>query len=414
MFTRFASGEMSSSGAGEKAIARFDRVETTESSRTLCHIAIASDDRVYALRRSSACKKANDDTRAIFMRAVSDMFDGNIPENVKKAMKLKDYNCGRPLTARRILAVREAILADAAARQIPAAIAAINRDQPKPGLQLTKEQMKEATKLFIDYASVSTGKYSKNNDILAAYIVRLVATPDLPGTLFMYVPGMSVPNCAYREFKPGDPRAQDLDKDAKKYLCKVVKECCQRYTSFNEDDISLSFTTDADHGNYSIAGRSFAKGQSSAAEVVDALKGAVKKPLHRKVLSDFMCRSPKEILSSLAGDSGSVQFSPESTQGPSLVCSFGAEMIVGARLKENGFCDLSGTPSYTLDIAPDGKNAKLTHVLSGKLRFDVATGGNIESDESIGTATFTQEFTFDLSKDEPELTDYHIGQTFGV
>lgn len=41
------------------------------------------------------------------------MFGGeqNIPESVKEAMLLKDYDCGKPLTARRIIAVRDAIVA---------------------------------------------------------------------------------------------------------------------------------------------------------------------------------------------------------------------------------------------------------------------------------------------------------------
>ena len=410
VFARFAASRMY---ADMNAIARSDGVGTAEGAHAPFHISAASDDKVRALRRSPSCKAANNDTRDVFMRAVSDMFNGDIPKNVQKAMKLNDFNRGRPLTVRRIIAVRDAILAEAAARQIPDAIAAINRDRPEPGIKLTKSQMKLATELFIANASVSAGIHCKNNDILAAFIVRRVTTPNLPPPSFMDFSNLrGISKC--REFKPGDPRAQYLDAATKEYLCDMAKECCRQGKPFNEDNISHRFIADAGHGSYTIAGHTFAHGQSTATEVIDAFKSAVPKPFHRKVLSAFMCQVAKEIPVS-AAKYGHVRFFPESTQsGLELFSVAGADMIVGNPFKTSDICDFSGTPTYKLDITPDGKSAKFTHVISGALRFDAAVGGGFKSDESIGTFTFTQEFTFDLSKEEPELTDYHIGQTFGV
>ncbi len=411
VFARFAASRMY---ADMNAIARSDGVGTAEGAHAPFHISAASDDKVRALRRSPSCKAANNDTRDVFMRAVSDMFNGDIPKNVQKAMKLNDFNRGRPLTVRRIIAVRDAILAEAAARQIPDAIAAINRDRPEPGIKLTKSQMKLATELFIANASVSAGIHCKNNDILAVFIVRLVATPNLPKPPYSYLHNVAGPNSKFREFNPGDPRAQRLDEVIKKYLCDMVKECGQRHESFNGDDISFRFIEDADHGSYTIAGHTFVHGQSSAAEVVDAFKSAVKNPLHRKVLSAFMCQVSQEIPASAAKHQG-VRFFPESAEELRLyTATADVKMIIGSEFKTGNFCDFSGTPSYKLDIAPDGKSAKLTHVIGGKLRFDAAVDGDVKSNESFGTFTFTQEFTFDLSKEVPELTDYHIGQTFGV
>ena len=411
VFARFAASRMY---ADMNAIARSDGVGTAEGAHAPFHISAASDDKVRALRRSPSCKAANNDTRDVFMRAVSDMFNGDIPKNVQKAMKLNDFNRGRPLTVRRIIAVRDAILAEAAARQIPDAIAAINRDRPEPGIKLTKSQMKLATELFIANASVSAGIHCKNNDILAVFIVRLVATPNLPKPPYSYLHNVAGPNSKFREFNPGDPRAQRLDEVIKKYLCDMVKECGQRHESFNGDDISFRFIEDADHGSYTIAGHTFVHGQSSAAEVVDAFKSAVKNPLHRKVLSAFMCQVSQEIPASAAKHQG-VRFFPESAEELRLyTATDDVKMIIGSEFKTGNFCDFSGTPSYKLDIAPDGKSAKLTHVIGGKLRFDAAVDGDVKSNESFGTFTFTQEFTFDLSKEVPELTDYHIGQTFGV
>lgn len=54
---------------------------------------------------------SNDHTRLIFRQAVADLFGGEdrIPLAVKTAMRLKDYDHGKPLTARRIDAVRQAV-----------------------------------------------------------------------------------------------------------------------------------------------------------------------------------------------------------------------------------------------------------------------------------------------------------------
>ena len=75
-------------------------------------ITLHKDDIVSAgFTRSAAARENNNRTRALFHGAVVDMFGGEskIPESVRKAMLLSDYGKGRPLTARRILAVNAAI-----------------------------------------------------------------------------------------------------------------------------------------------------------------------------------------------------------------------------------------------------------------------------------------------------------------
>ena len=61
--------------------------------------------------RLASLKRANNATREAFRNAVANMFGGesHIPDSVKEAMKLEDYGKGKPLTARRILAVKAAI-----------------------------------------------------------------------------------------------------------------------------------------------------------------------------------------------------------------------------------------------------------------------------------------------------------------
>ena len=102
----------------EKAIARIDAGELGGIvNRT---IRPGSGDWVgIGAGRLASLKKANNITRDAFMKAVSDMFGGmsHIPASVKDAMKLEDYGKGKPLTARRIIAVKNAIDASGVLRQ---------------------------------------------------------------------------------------------------------------------------------------------------------------------------------------------------------------------------------------------------------------------------------------------------------
>ena len=86
-------------------------------------IKAATTDWVHKRSRTDADVAANDRTRAIFKNAIIDMFGGEskIPAKVKKAMLMSDYNCGKPLTARRILAVKAAIDANGIMREKKAA-----------------------------------------------------------------------------------------------------------------------------------------------------------------------------------------------------------------------------------------------------------------------------------------------------
>ena len=61
--------------------------------------------------RDQVSMDINNNTRALFKQTIIDMFGGeaNIPKTVQKAMLNKDYGQGKPLTARRIIAVANAI-----------------------------------------------------------------------------------------------------------------------------------------------------------------------------------------------------------------------------------------------------------------------------------------------------------------
>ena len=73
-------------------------------------------DFVGNIGRLAASRATNDSVRELFRSTIVDMFGGEskVPQGVKDAMKLADYGKGKPLTARRILAVSAAVTAEVA------------------------------------------------------------------------------------------------------------------------------------------------------------------------------------------------------------------------------------------------------------------------------------------------------------
>ena len=69
-------------------------------------------DKRYAFFRSNENKALNNEVRALFRNTIANLFgsEKDIPDSVKNAMCLKDYDKGRPLTAKRINEVRIAIM----------------------------------------------------------------------------------------------------------------------------------------------------------------------------------------------------------------------------------------------------------------------------------------------------------------
>ena len=71
----------------------------------------AEGDAVKKLFRADDLQRENDIARKLFRQSIVDIFGGlsRVPDSVKEAMKLKDYDQGKPLTVRRIMAVKAAI-----------------------------------------------------------------------------------------------------------------------------------------------------------------------------------------------------------------------------------------------------------------------------------------------------------------
>ncbi len=118
-FADFAANHIAANGG--KTIANAT-VQQPLGGRKIVAVDVAQGDSVHKWTRGVEQWVVNDRTRGLFKKAIADMFGGEskIPASVKKAMLLGDYNAGKPLTARRILAVKAAIDADGTAKALAA------------------------------------------------------------------------------------------------------------------------------------------------------------------------------------------------------------------------------------------------------------------------------------------------------
>ena len=129
-FIKFAADHIATN---DKAVARFEVGAAPFGGGRTIVAADPQDDKV-GKNRNQTQRDANNTIRTAFRNAVIEMFgsESRIPESVKDAMLLNDYNKGKPLTARRILAVKTAIDLDGSVklntfRSADAATVALNK-----------------------------------------------------------------------------------------------------------------------------------------------------------------------------------------------------------------------------------------------------------------------------------------------
>ena len=107
-FVEFASSRIATNS---KAVARFENGAAPLDGANKI-VAVHPDvDKVGKFRRHGDQRNLNDAVRTSFKEAIIDMFGGEakIPASVRKAMLMTDYGKGKPLTVRRIMAVKAAI-----------------------------------------------------------------------------------------------------------------------------------------------------------------------------------------------------------------------------------------------------------------------------------------------------------------
>ncbi len=160
-----------------KAIAREGDASGTPGVTT---IKPTTGDKVFAIRRSQENKTANNATRTTFMKAVAEMFGGeaNIPDSVLDAMNMKDFNKGKPLTARRIIAVMAAVdKEDAKMRNASKWLQKALLNHP-PG-KLSKVQMQQVTGILAGYGNLLEKTDEKLRGCIIDKLIDIAADPEL-------------------------------------------------------------------------------------------------------------------------------------------------------------------------------------------------------------------------------------------
>ncbi len=217
-FLEFAQSQ--ANAASSKAVARIVEGEKGEKAPLAGrNITVANGDHAYSRDRTDAERSANDKTREAFKKAVADMFGGEnrIPASVRKAMVLDDYNCGKPLTARRIMAVNKALrpyiitdAIDTASSFFAAAGKIVNRDFStfRP---LSPSERQTAWSLVTRFGS---GLDEWGLRTLARAAVFAITKGFDPEAKVRRVKSMIAP---FRDFKPGDPRFAEIDRQLLPY-----------------------------------------------------------------------------------------------------------------------------------------------------------------------------------------------------
>lgn len=401
-FVQFAQGQ-----ENDLAIARKGDVLAGDGALAGRAITAAVGDQVGAVRRSVPDRNRNNETRALFRKSVVDIFGGEdmVPSNVREAMEIgeDDDNRGKPLTARRILAVQKAIATFMAAQAVDYALDFIHAMLQRtsilalrlPAIVLSGKQRREAIRLA---AKVSPNLNEKVLRLLAGYATVAAARG--------YAPNAAARAClkAYapvRDIAPGDKSFAEIERELLVLARKELEEqlADKKNALFDLDGVSEGFKADAPHGAYAIGGKEFLKDPKA----VDEFKAKVK-PEHRKALSCFLGRK---------GDSAATLMSKRLPPCDRLMALPGAEQFVSFDLSgDSAFASWpvdAGEPKHSLSISPDGKSATVTLETPACLKFGFKDAGE-DAAYPVGAISWKQEFVFDLSGPEAVLTATRIGQ----
>lgn len=414
-------------------------------------VTVASGDKVGAWSRSQTAKDVNNVTRDIFHNAVVSMFGGEsrIPASVLKAMEMKNFGgAGRPLTAKRIMAVKVAIdrynnensglgvdiegpganlvaeglkgdaakmngvrtmsAASAAKDMKPAALTQqaankmIGKSLSLLGYTLPGEQKTSLAAMLLKYGNDMP---PKNQRVLSNYIVNKAITEgDVDEE---DVASLAKDMKAWREFKLGDARLNGLSAKLIERQNNYVKGNLSKPEMFSSEkpDVFKQLYGDAGRGDWNINGKKFSC--PSADVLADEFVKAVKSPNARKVISTLMNQGNLADLeglfmkaSVLIGDANVAELQTEEIHtipgGELFVSRSGVSQLVDSNV------------SYGVELSKDGKTATVTVSVDK----DISTNGSKYNEYKIGTAKITQKTVIDLTKDMPEVVDVTFSQTY--
>jgi len=384
--------------------------------------------------RGDASKGINNEIRTLFKNTVLRMFGvtdvQDLPKDVRDAMKTGDYGRGKPLTARRILAVSTAIakVVDPVNKSVSMqkaeglvddSLKYINGKGKNPKVRdavLTDEQRTKAASLV---SSLGRGMTDSCLKIFSNYVVLTIACGSFKGNkIDEIVRQMSDELKNVRNFESGDVRFAKFDAKLTEYWQSTLEEQMgeEKGEMYDGEGLFVNFKGDAHRASFTIAGEKFNIADERTAEMVDKFKNTIPNIQHRKAISTFMSQL-----------SGNVYVSLTSGQNPSPTPKFknldvtsekGYDMLFTPNMVD----PLFGGPilkkaeglEYTLKVMENGRKAKVTAHYSGDVSFGIE-GSDDCSANVTGTYAYETEFEFDLSNpNEAKLTGTHFSQMLGM
>ena len=345
---------------------------------------------------------ANNATRELFRNAIVEMFGGEnkIPASVKKAMLEADYGKGKPLTARRILAVKTAIDNYKAKSMVAAASTLLG-----PTGQINEDDAGTCATLLKRYGN---GLPEKSAKVLANFIVNTAAHGELDEETVRNVAGDMK---SWQEFDFGDARQTQLGAKIAQRQNNYLAETLPNKSRYMPDhpDVFKQLYDDADRGEWTFNGQTFPSG-TSADTILDKFLQTVTNPNARKVISSVLHQGSLADIQSISirGEAliGDAQAAKPQTEP--LYNFPGADMFVFRDGNRDGITIATDVePKYALDISEDGKTATVTVTIDRN--FNAI--GSKYNDYNIGTMSASQRITIDLTKEMPDVTNVTFAQT---
>ena len=385
--------------------------------------------------RKQPSKDINNDVRTLFRDTVLRMFGvndvQNLPDDVKTAMKTGDYDKGKPLTARRIIAVSKAIakVVDPVNKSVSMqkaeglvddSLKFINGKGKNPKVRdavLTDEQRTKAASLV---SSLGMGMTDTCLKIFSNYVVLSIACGCFQGNkVDEIVQQMSQELKNVRNFTPGDVRFAKLDAKLTEYWQSTLEEQMskEKLKKYDDEGLFESFKGDAFRASFTIAGEGFNLDDQRSDEMIDKFKETIPNIQHRKAISTFMSQLSGNVYVAFA-----IGANPPPTlkfKNLDMTSAKGYDMLFTPDTTHNPLFEpnlltLASNLQYTLEVSDNGTKAKVTAHYSGNLKFGI-DGSDECSHNVTGTYAYETEFEFDLSdENEAKLTGTHFSQKLGV
>ena len=385
--------------------------------------------------RGDPSKDINNKIRTLFKDTVLRMFGAQdvqeLPKDVRDAMKTGDYGKGKPLTARRILAVSTAIakVVDPVNKSVSLqkaeglvddSLKFINgkgKNSKVGEAKLNAEQHAKAASLV---SSLGRGMTDTCLKIFSNYVVLAIACGSFKGNKVDEIAQrMSEEFKSVRNFKPGDVRLAKFDAKLTEYWQSVLEEQMgvEKREMYDGEGLFVNFKGDADRASFTIAGEEFRMVDERSSEMIGKLKETIPNIQHRKAISTFMSQLSGNVYVALT--SGQNPPPTPKFKNPDVTSEKGYDMLftpdTGRNLLfEPTLLTLASNPRYTLEVSDNGTKAKVTAHYSGNLKFGIDDSGDCSAN-ATGTYAYETEFEFDLSDpNEAKLTGTHFSQMLGM